>query len=38
VGLALYGWRHAPRASNGTADTGVKDALKRMGSWLGGMF
>ena len=35
VGLALYGSRHAPRASNGTTDTGIAATLKR---WLGGMF
>jgi cell division protein FtsA len=38
VGLALYGWRHAPRASNGTGEMGVTDALKRVTAWLGGMF
>ena len=38
VGLAIYGWRHAPRASNGSGDMGVTDTLKRVGSWLGGMF
>jgi len=35
VGLALYGSRHAPRAINGTTETGV---LKRAAAWLGGMF
>ena len=38
VGLALYGWRHAPRASNGTGEMSVTDALKRVTAWLGGMF
>ena len=38
VGLALYGWRHAPRASNGTGEMSVTDALKRVTTWLGGMF
>ena len=37
VGLALYGSRHAPRAT-GAGDINVKEALKRVAAWLGGMF
>jgi len=38
VGLALYGARHAPRATTGTTDMSVAAALKRAAAWLGGLF
>ena len=38
VGLALYGMRHAPRASQTTGEMSVTAALKRTVAWLGGMF